>query len=79
MLFNKIKYIWLYMYEEIKMFKGITTNFGGDDFIFLSIGTKGFFFVCVFFFTFVVYLILCHMLLEFSTCCKKSLDNYLAF
>ena len=49
MLFNKIKYIWLYMYEEIKMFKGITTNFGGDDFIFLSIGTKGFFFVCVFF------------------------------
>ena len=38
------------MYEEIKMFKGITTNFGGDDFIFLSIGTKGFFCVCVFFF-----------------------------
>ena len=64
------------MYEEIKMFKGITTNFGGD-FIFLSIGTKGFLFC--FFFTFVVYLILCHMLLEFSTCCKKSLDNYLAF
>lgn len=57
------------------MFKGITTNFGGDDFISLSIVTKGFFF----FFTFVVYLILCHMLLEFSTCSKKSLDNCLAF
>ena len=61
MLFNKVKYIWLYMYEDIKMFKSIMTTFGGNDFIFLSIGTKGFFF-----FTFVVYLILCHMLLEFS-------------
>ena len=35
--------------EEIKMFKGITTNFGGDDFIFLSIGTKRFLFFVFFY------------------------------
>lgn len=61
--------------SQIKVFKNIMATFDGNDFIFFNIGTKGFFYS----FTFAVYLILYHMLLGFSTCSKKSLDNCLAF
>lgn len=47
------------------------TTFGGNDFIFLNIGTLK----VIFFFTFTISLILYYILPEFSTYSKKSLDN----
>lgn len=61
--------------KKLKCFKIIVATFGSNDFIFMNIGTQEMFFSL----TFVLSLILYHVLSEFSTCSRKILDDFLAF
>lgn len=61
--------------KKFKCFKIIIATFGGNDSIFMNIGTQEMFISL----TFVLSLILYHVLLEFSTCSRKVLDDFLAF
>lgn len=69
---NTFEYVCM---KKIKCFKIIVATFGSNDFIFMNIGTQEMFFSL----TFVLSLILYHLLSEFSTCSRKVLDDFLAF